>query len=114
MESNRATRKRNWSQRTLAGELARERLVYPGEERVLAALEAAQVTGEVREMVGHLVADIEAREATLRDALEDLLALFKRIGLSAHGAVEQTEQTLKQIPPRPMCLKNANGAQFLI
>src|SRR5258708_22095865 len=111
MESNRATRKRNWSQRTLAGELARERLVYPGEERVLAALEAAEVTGEVREMVGNLVADIEAREATLRDALEDLLALFRRIGPSAYGAVEQAEQTLKQIPPRPMCVKNSKGAQ---
>src|SRR5258708_28882079 len=103
MESNRATRKRNWSQRTLAGELARERLVYPGEDRVLAALEAVQVTGEVREMVGNLVADIEAREATLRDALEDLLALFKRIAPSAlkYGAVEQVEQTLNQIPSRP-------------
>ena len=113
MESNRAARKRNWSQRTLAGELARERLVYPGEERVLAVLEAAQVTGEVREMISNLVADIEAREATLRDALEDLLALFKRIGPSAlkYGAVEHAEQTLKQIPPRPMCLKNGNGAQ---
>ncbi len=111
MESNRATRKRNWSQRTLAGELARERLVFPGEERVLAALEAAQVTREVREMVGNLVADIEAREATLRDALEDLLALFKRIGPSPYGAVEQAEQTLKNIPARPMCLKNGNGAQ---
>ena len=111
MESNGATRKRNWSQRTLAGELARERLVYPGEERVLAALEAAQVTGEVREMIGNLVADIEAREATLRDALEDLLALFKRIEPSANGAVEQAEQTLKLIPARPMCLKNASGGQ---
>ena len=113
MESNRATRKRNWSQRTLAGELARERLVYPGEERVLAALEAAQVTGEVREMVGNLVADIEAREATLRDALEDLLALFKRIEPSAlkYGALEQAEQTLNQIPPRPICVKNGKGAQ---
>jgi hypothetical protein len=113
MESNKAPRKRNWSQRTLAGELARERLIYPGEERVLAALEAARVTGEVREMVGNLVADIEAREATLRDALEDLLALFKRIEPSAlkHGAVEQAEETLKQIPPRPMCLKNGKGAQ---
>ena len=111
MESNRATRKRNWSQRTLAGELARERLVFPSEERVLAALEAAQVTGEVVEMVGNLVADIEAREATLRDALEDLLAFFKRIGPSAYGAVEQAEQTLKNIPARPMCLKNGNGAQ---
>ena len=111
MESNRATRKRNWSQRTLAGGLARERLVFPGEERVLAALEAAQVTGEVREMVGNLVADIEAREATLRDALEDLLALFKRIGSSPYGAVEQAEQTLENIPARPMCLKNGNGAQ---
>ena len=113
MESNRATRKRNWSQRTLAGELARERLVYPGEERVLAALEATLVGAEVREMIGNLVADVEAREATLRDALEDLLALFKRIEPSAlkHGAVEQAEQTLEQIPPRPMCLKNANGAQ---
>ena len=111
MESNRATRKRNWSQRTLAGELARERLVYPGEERVMAALEAAQVMDEVREMVGNLVADIEAREATLRDALEDLLALFNRIGPSAYGAVEQAEQTLKNIPARPMCLKNGNGVQ---
>jgi hypothetical protein len=113
MESNRASRKRNWSQRTLAGELARERLIYPGEERVLATLEAAQVTGEMREMIGNLVADIEAREATLRDALEDLLALFKRIELSAHkyGAVEQAEQTLKQIPPRPMCVKNGKGTQ---
>src|SRR5258708_34133054 len=108
MESNRATRKRNWSQRTLAGELARERLVYPGEERVLAALEAAQVTGEVRKMVGHLVADIEAREATLRDALEDLMALFKRIGPSPYCAVEQVEQTLKNIPARPLCQKNGN------
>jgi hypothetical protein len=113
MESNRATRKLNWSQRTLAAELARERLVYAGEERVLAALEAAQVRGELREMIGNLVADVEAREATLRDALEDLLALFKRIGPRAlkYGAVEQAEQTLKQIPPRPMCLKNGNGAQ---
>ena len=111
MESNGAFRKRNWSRRTLAGELARERLVYPGEERVMAALEAAQVMGEVREMVGNLVADIEAREATLRDALEDLLALFKRIGPSAYGAVEQAEQTLKNIPARPMCLKNGNGVQ---
>src|SRR6266436_5691452 len=111
MESNRATWKRNWSQRTLAGELARERLVFSGEERVLAALEAAQLTREVREMVGNLVADIEAREATLRDALEDLLALFKRIGPSPYGAVEQAEQTLKNIPARPMCLKNGNGAQ---
>jgi hypothetical protein len=111
MESNGASRKRNWSRRTLAGELARERLVYPGEERVMAALEAAQVMDEVREMVGNLVADIEAREATLRDALEDLLALFKRIGPSALGAVEQAEQTLKNIPARPMCLKNGNGAR---
>jgi hypothetical protein len=111
MESNRATRKRNWSQRTLAGELARERLVYPGEERVLAALEAARVTGEVREMVGNLVADIEAREATLRDALEDLLALFNRIGPSAYGAVEQAELILKQIPPRLARLKGGNSAQ---
>jgi hypothetical protein len=77
----------------------------------MAALEAAQVMGEVREMVGNLVADIEAREATLRDALEDLLALFKRIGPSAYGAVEQAEQTLKNIPARPMCLKNGNGVQ---
>jgi len=109
MESSRAARNPNWSQRTLAGELARERLVYPGEECVLAALEAAQVTGEVREMVGNLVADIEAREAALRDALEDLLVLFKRIEASVYGAVEQAEQTLKQIPRRPMCLKSANG-----
>jgi len=111
MESNRATRKRDWSQRTLAGELARERLVYSGEECVLAALEAAQVTGEVREMVGNLVADVEAREAALRDALEDLLAFFKRIEPNAYGAFERAEQTLKQIPRRPMCLKNANGGQ---
>lgn len=111
METNRVTRARSWVQRTLAGELARERLIYPGEERVLAALEAAQVTAEVRKMVGNLVADIEAREATLREALEDLLALFKRIEPSAYGAVEQAEQTLKQIPRRPMCLKNANGAR---
>jgi hypothetical protein len=64
-------------------------------------------------MVGNLVADIEAREATLRDALEDLLALFKRIEPCAlkYGAVEQAEQTLKQIPPTPMCLRNGNGAQ---
>jgi hypothetical protein len=111
MESNRAPRKRNWSQRTLAGELARERLIYRSEERVLTALVAAQVTGEMREMIGNLVADIEAGEATLRDALEDLLALFKRIEPSAYGAVERAEETLKQIPPRPMCLKNANGGQ---
>jgi hypothetical protein len=111
MESNGAFRKRNWSRRTLAGELARERLVYPGEERVMAALEAAQVMGEVREMVGNLVADIEAREATLRDALEDLLAHFKRIGPSAYSAVEQAEQTLRNIPARSMCPKNGNGAQ---
>jgi hypothetical protein len=112
MEANKGTRVRSWAQRTLAGELARERLIYPGEERVLAALEAAQVTDEVREMVAYLVADIEAREAALRDALEDLLALFKRIGPSAlkYGAVEQAEQTLKQIPPRPMRLNNANRA----
>jgi hypothetical protein len=99
MESNKAPRKRNWSQRTLAGELAREPLIYPGEERVLAALEAAQVTGEMREMTGNLVADIEAREATLRDALEDLLALFKRIGPSPYGAVEQAGRLLKTFQP---------------
>ena len=99
MEANKAARARSWAQRTLAGELARERLIYPGEERVFAALEAAQVTDEVCKMVGDLVADIEAREAMLRDALEDLLALFKRIGPSA---VEQAEQTLKNIPARPM------------
>jgi hypothetical protein len=113
MGANRATRVRSWAQRTLAGELARERLIYPGEERVLAALEAAQVPDEVRDMVGYVVADIEAREAVLRDALEDLLALFERMGPSAlkHGAAEQAEQTLKQIPPRPMRLKNGNRAQ---
>ena len=112
MESNRATRKRNWSQRTLAGEFARERLVYPGEERVLEALQAAKVTGEVREMVGNLVADIEAREATLRDALEGVLALFRRIEPAPKpGAVEQAEEALEQIPPTPMCPRNGNGAQ---
>ena len=112
MEANRVRRSRSWAQRTLAGELARERLIYPGEARVLAALEAAQVTDEVCKMVGNLVADVEARETMLRDALEDLLALFRTIEPTLkYGAVEHAEQTLKQIPPRPMSLRNGNGAQ---
>jgi hypothetical protein len=46
-------------------------------------------------------------------SLEDLLALFERMGPSVlkFGAVEQAEQTLKQIPPRPMRLKNGNRTQ---
>ena len=113
MEAKRANRARGWAQRTLAGELARERLIYRGKERVLAALEAAQVSDEVREMVGNMVADIEAGESMLRDALEDLLALFKRIGPGAlkYGAVEQAELILKQSPPRLAHLKGGDSAR---
>src|SRR6266404_6120264 len=101
MESNRATRKRNWSQRTLAGELARERLVFPGEERALAALEAAQVTREVREMVGNLVADIEAREANCVMRSKTCWRFSSRSGPARAARSSKPSRLLKTFQPDP-------------